>query len=733
MGQRKVSDYLDTGSLVLFAQHVIEVVEGAVAVAIHDIDGELVWAGPNEGDSEHFKINPFAGERPSGTGFFQQIDEQNLVYIIYLDCEESDDLMSAMTVMVRSSNPVSFEDAYRELKPIAACIERQVAINAELSSVRRISSEGRDGLELLVKMDELNGGMGAEATLQSVLELSASHFDCPLVALSLPKLGIQQTHPAGALDDSDTAKQLKLMLDSLNAAAVKHKKTLVSDESMNVKNADGTTHEVPPVHCSPIVNSYDEVVGIFVLTGGKPLPRESAKLIRAICAKINSITSVPDPTVTGHFTRHELLQHMQVILTENPGQPQAFLYMDIDKLHVVNDSFGHKAGDEVIRKIVGIVDDLASDKDAVSHLSGDRLGMFLQDCDEKKAVATAETILKTLAKDSIEHNGHLIDIAASIGIALVPDIVMDGAAALSTAEVAARSAKDRGGNRAVVFRDIDASVMQRRSDLDQVGHLQSAFIEDRFVLYAQTIQSMKDAEKSSRYEILVRMLDEDGQLILPGQFMSAAERYHLMPTLDRWVINKALEQLGTSENTLEINLASFSINVSAQSLTDDDFVDQITQRIIESGVSPEALCFEITETAIVRNLDQAQRFIRKLGKIGCRVALDDFGTGHCSFAYLKDLPVQYIKIDGVFIRDILDNPLSEAIVSSVTNIAKVMHARTVAEHVESDMIKEQLRKYDVDFVQGFAIDRPRPLSEVLDELGPAVLFDTTTNLVRTPS
>ena len=173
--------------------------------------------------------------------------------------------------------------------------------------------------------------------------------------------------------------------------------------------------------------------------------------------------------------------------------------------------------------------------------------------------------------------------------------------------------------------------------------------------------------------------------------------------------------------------------MSAQSLADDDFVDYLLQRIVESGISPEALCFEITETTLVRNLDRAQRFIRKLVKIGCRIALDDFGTGHCSFAYLKDLPVQYIKIDGVFIRDILDNPLSAAIVASVTNIAKVMHAFTVAEHVENDRVLEHLRNLDIDFAQGFSIGRPRPLTEVLGEMEPAVLFDTTTNLVRSTS
>jgi EAL domain-containing protein (putative c-di-GMP-specific phosphodiesterase class I) len=215
--------------------------------------------------------------------------------------------------------------------------------------------------------------------------------------------------------------------------------------------------------------------------------------------------------------------------------------------------------------------------------------------------------------------------------------------------------------------------------------------------------------------------------------MSAAHRYQMMSVLDRWVIKKTLTELGDSNNVLETNLASFSINVSAQSLADDDFADDVVRRVIESGVSPDALCFEITETGIVRNLDRSKRFIRKLTKLGCRIALDDFGTGHCSFAYLKEMPVQYIKIDGVFIRDILENPLSDAIVAAMTKIAKVMDACTVAEHVENDLVLQRLRYHGIDFVQGFAIDRPVPLADVLGDLGPAVLFDTTTNLARTIS
>jgi Amt family ammonium transporter len=417
---------------------------------------------------------------------------------------------------------------------------------------------------------------------------------------------------------------------------------------------------------------------------------------------------------------------MTSIMQRHPESKQALLYLDIDKLHIVNDAFGHMAGDQVIRAVSRIIDELAGRDDAVSHLSGDSFGLYVRDCDERAAIEKAELILHTLSQETIEYDGKSVDVGASIGIALIPDVVNDASAALNTAEIASRSAADRGGNRCVVFRDLDASVAQRRSDLDQVSHLQSALIQNRLVLFAQRIFAIDDSEDIHRFEILVRMLDETGAILSPDKFMSSAERYQMMSSIDRWVIRNALDMIGSADNLLEVTLSSFSINVSAQSLADDDFIDFIEQQIGESAISPDTLCFEITETSIVKNLERARRFIRRLRKLGCRIALDDFGTGYCSFAYLKDLPVQYIKIDGVFVRDILENPLSQAIVSSLANIARVMKAGIVAEHVENELVIHRLREYDIDFVQGFAVGKPAPLAEQLASLGPAIVLDATT-------
>ncbi|MGB5626105.1 MAG: EAL domain-containing protein, partial [Woeseiaceae bacterium] len=428
-----------------------------------------------------------------------------------------------------------------------------------------------------------------------------------------------------------------------------------------------------------------------------------------------------------HHSRHSFLHHITNVTERFASQPHAVLYVDVDKLHVVNDNFGHVAGDEVIQYVSDLLDEVSGTDDAIAHLFGDAFGLFLRDCDEKKACEKAELILESIARREIEYDGRVISVSASVGIAMIPEVVADASAALNTAEVAARYAKSRGGGRVVVFRDLDASVAQRRSDLDQVGYIQSALIENRFVLYAQAIEPLRDEQKVHRYEILVRMLAENGDTLAPGAFMSAAERYQMMSTLDRWVVRNTLDQLANADNMLEISLGSFSINISGQSLADDDFPAFLEKQIIESGVSPDSLCFEITETSIVRNLERAQRCIRRLRKLGCRLALDDFGTGYCSFAYLKDLPVQYLKIDGVFVRDMLENPLSEAIILSTVKIAKVMNAATVAEHVENDLLVQRLRQHGIDFVQGFAIGRPVPFKRVLDNIGPPVLLDEIAN------
>lgn len=719
----KIAKHLDTGSISVFAQQIADILGNVLSVAIHDEAGQLVWAGPDSDASDFWSVSPFLRKRLPGSGFCERLSNKNFAYVFYLDHENMDAPTGTVSIQIDASNPLSFEFAHAEIEPIIDCIKRQLSINAELSSVRRMTAEDRKGLMLLMQMDEVDASAGPEEILRSVLELAAAHFKVELAAVVLPSLGIQTTHPARLLEDEATAKSVMTTLGSLIAAAKIHRKALISDANIRTKVVAGLKHTDPKVLCSPIINAKDEVIGIFVLIGAAGFTKSQVRLARAVCAKIRTLTRVVDQLSSEHYSRHGLLRYIENTLQRSPDQTHSLLYIDVDKLHVVNDNYGHVAGDLVIRRVSEVIEEHANQGDAVSHLSGDRFGLFVRDCDEKSAIAKAELILQAVAQESVEHESVAIEVSASVGIVLIPDVATGASAALNTAEIAARSAKERGGDRYVVFQDIDASVAQRRSDLDQVNQLQYALIHNRFVLHAQPIVSLSDEGGPDRYEVLLRMLGDEDRALPPASFMSSAERYQMMPAIDRWVIRKTLDELAAADNMLEVNLARFSINISAQSLADDDFLAFIEEHIAESGISPDAICFEITETAVVRNLERAQRFIRQLRKLGCGLALDDFGTGYCSFAYLKDLPVHYVKIDGVFVRDILENPLSEAIITSMTEIAKVLKAATVAEHVENDLIIQRMRNYGIDFVQGFAIGRPRPLDEILRNMGPPAMLE----------
>ncbi len=707
---------IDPGSMSVFAAQILEALGDAQAVAIHDTAGQLIWAGPGAPDIATWRSTPL----PPGqdTGVMHRPSEDGTVYAFPLDHAGTESRIGTLAVLTTARDPHSVDFVHSVIEPVLHCIERQIDISTELSAVRHVSEETRRGAKLLFELDSLDDNTDPLTAIRQLLERGANHFGATLSAVLLPADEIQEVFPKPAAGDQSRARQLMGRLGSLMSKAKVHRKVM--------RSRSGRSHIVT----TPIFGSKDEVIGIYVLSGRAGFSKDQIRLCRAISAKLYALRCVPESTTSSTFSRQDFLRYVAEVIRREGTMSHAMLTVDIDKLHIVNDNYGHMAGDQVVKTTRRILGDSAKRGDIVAQLAGDIFGLFLRGADEHDAVQRAEFILQTIAAETVEHDGMSFSVTASIGIALVPDVVDDAEGALSTSEVASRSAKGRGGNRTVVFRDLDASVMQRRSDLDQVGRLQSALLEERFVLYAQPIKPLQTAETSPRYEILVRMLAEDGKVLPPNKFLSAAERYQMMGAIDRWVVRRTLDELSAADNPLEIGLGSFSINVSAQSLIDKEFLEFVENQIAESGLPPDAICFEITETSIVRCLEMAQYFITRMRHLGCRVALDDFGTGYCSFAYLKDLQVNYVKVDGVFIRDILENPLSEAIVESLVRIAEVMSAAVVAEHVETDLVIQRLRQHGVDFAQGYGIGKPVPLHDVLSGIGPAIDFAEHTSKYR---
>jgi EAL domain-containing protein (putative c-di-GMP-specific phosphodiesterase class I) len=304
----------------------------------------------------------------------------------------------------------------------------------------------------------------------------------------------------------------------------------------------------------------------------------------------------------------------------------------------------------------------------------------------------------------------------SIGIAEFGSRTTDVGRALTTARMACEAAKDHGRDRIEVYDDQNLSIIRRHDDMQLVSQIQQALDGDEFELLAQPIVSLKDDDARPRFEILLRMRDSDGETISTSAFFSAAERYKLMPQIDRWVTSSTLARLAENSNIVGEQDAIFSINLSGQSLSDDDILEFIDEELNENGLQPKALCFEITESAAVSNLKKAQSFIDALRERGCSISLDDFGAGLSSFAYLKNFKVDSLKIDGSFIRDITDNRISESMVAAITQVAKVMELETVAEYVESEATRKLVAELGVDFAQGHAVGKPVPLDEVLASL-----------------
>jgi Amt family ammonium transporter len=309
-----------------------------------------------------------------------------------------------------------------------------------------------------------------------------------------------------------------------------------------------------------------------------------------------------------------------------------------------------------------------------------------------------------------------VQVSVSIGAAELPEGKASLAHGLANAEIACKAAKDRGRNRVELFQDGDQSIMRRHSDVLVVQRLHDALENDRFVLYAQPILPLGSITAEPRFELLLRMLGEGGEVIPPDKFFSAAERYQMLPAIDRWVVQQALTALQSQVGALRGRAARFSINVSGPSIASEDFLSFLEQAVRESGLPPEILCFELTETAAVSNLQRADRLMQRMRVLGCTFALDDFGTGLSSLAYLKSLPVSALKIDGSFVRDAAHNPRTESMVKAIAQLAHIMGMETIAEFVETDELRIRMAGLGVDFGQGFGIGRPVPLSEILGDL-----------------
>jgi len=416
--------------------------------------------------------------------------------------------------------------------------------------------------------------------------------------------------------------------------------------------------------------------------------------------------------LTGLINRREFDRQLEVSLrgSQKTGSQHTLCYMDLDQFKIVNDTCGHIAGDRLLKQLSQVLVNDVRDNDIFARLGGDEFGLLLEGCSLDKAELIVEKIRKTVKEFRFSWEDKNFELGISIGIVPVTKDSASITELLSEADAACYVAKGLGRNRVHKYHYGDTELVKHKSEMQWVSRIQSALDEDRFVIYCQTIQPIL-CENRRYSEVLVRMLDENGDVILPGAFIPAAERFCLMSDIDRKVIQKVLVHL---QNMSVNEDAYFTINLSGQSVGDESMLNFIVDNINKYKIDPSLICFEITETAAVANLDSARIFIDRLHELGCQFSLDDFGSGLSSFTYLKNLDVDFLKIDGSFVRDIAHDPVDYAMVSSINQIGHLMGIKTIAEFVEDKDILDRLKSIGVDFVQGYYIDTPHPLVNLTD-------------------
>lgn len=419
--------------------------------------------------------------------------------------------------------------------------------------------------------------------------------------------------------------------------------------------------------------------------------------------------------LTGLVNRREFESRLERALKSARARETSYAlcYLDLDQFKIVNDSCGHTAGDALLGQLGALLKSKIRWRDTLARLGGDEFGILLESCSLEEAMKTAESLRAAISEYKFVWDDRSFRLGVSIGIVPITADNEDVASLLSAADSACQAAKEAGRDRIHSFQENDIDLMRRRREMQWAARINNALEEERFELFRQTIQPLQEDEEGTHYEILLRMRDEAGDIVAPGLFIEAAERYSITPAIDRWVIRNAFRWLVSEADERE-RLALCSINLSGQSLGDEKFLPFVIEQFQTSGLDATKICFEITETAAIASYSQANRFINALKELGCKFALDDFGTGLSSFGYLKHFPVDYLKIDGSFVKEILHDPIDREMVRSINEIGHLTGKRTIAEFAENDEIITMLRGMGVDYAQGYGVSEPRRVSEAVD-------------------
>ncbi len=707
-------------SLEPYAQLVRSLLPRSNAINIFDALGDLVWSSSNSAGPDMFRLVAEAisvAEADSDSaGQLRQLPDSGPTYLFWLR-DERNKLALIVAISCRrigDGEQQSFAFVNGILRPALECLRRDFQSQVSIRDLNESLSSRDKDLELLlaVSSDREDGGTD---DLKTLLQNATSHLKCAMSAIIVPEKGLVQVYadPDSGADSSIVAKTHRQLLAL----------TQTRREPVIINKVAGKDQEarVPyRIVACPIRQVSGRAMGVLALfrhETSSAFAERDAQLADLLARKAATAIESSYDALSGLLTRAALEQRVRLATADEAqrGRATSLLYIDMDQLHVLNENLGMHVGDKAIAQIGELIRRRLPPSAIAARISGDRFAVLLPGALEE-AQTFADSLRQGATKLVPAGDDSRFATTISVGIAPFTYREKDMGRPLAEAESACKAAKDRGRNRVEVFQDADVSIVRRFTDINVATDVRVALAEKRLRLAAQMIMPLVDGSGRPHFEILLRMVDRAGNTIGPERFLSAAMRYQMMRTIDRWVLEETVRMLQPHADILVGAPLVFAINFSGQSIGDEGFADFVINTVESSGLEPAVFCFELTESAAVASIEATESLMRRLRKLGCEVALDDFGTGQSSLSYLRRLPVDILKIDGSFVRDVLKDPRAESMVRAIAQLARSMGIVTVAEYVETDEIYRSVVELGVDYGQGFAIGRPKPFDEILEEL-----------------
>jgi diguanylate cyclase (GGDEF)-like protein len=705
-----------------YAQLVRSLLPRAAALCLFDHTGKLLWSSVANTNPELFALVlqaieglDMVADKAAAVGQHSALPDDAPAYLFWLRDERGSLAAVAAVVCTRpagDANLLPFSYVHENLRPALELLRRDLLARADIEKLNEHLSARDKDLELLLSVTGSHPQATGSDDLGSLLANAAGHLKCVLAGIVVPDKGLRLTWP-----DSGDATILTRTQKQLLAITQSRRDPLVINK---IATQAGQVAIPYRILACPLRQGSGRTSGVLALFRKLDAPEfvgRDVHLADLLARRVAADIETSYDTLSGLLTRAALEQRVKMMFneTENRERRWSLLYVDIDELHVINENFGMHVGDQAIAQIGDLLRKHLPPNSVAARISGDRFAVAMpSDIDEAamfgEGLREGVTRLSTAGVDA--------RFRLSISLGVTPFNVRDEfGRSLAEAETACKAAKDRGRNRLETFQENDVSIIRRFTDINVATDVRAALAENRLRLVAQMIAPFTEGGHARpHYELLLRMLDPDGNTIGPDRFLSAALRYQMMPTIDRWVISSVIELLRPRRDLLVNAPVCFTINFSGQSLHDDEFADYVIRSIENSRINPAVFCFELTESAAVASINDAEALMQRLRKLGCGVALDDFGTGLSSLSYLRSMPVSMLKIDGSFVRDILKDERAESMVRAIAQLARAMDITTVAEYVETEEIRARVRSLGVDYGQGFAIARPVPVGEVLDVL-----------------